>query len=154
MNTCFRFLVLCGLTLAVVGLSVAQAPDKSSGGQIMYFDAAKVNASFEKGGPFFRERQTAITQFLLRVVTRPGSQNFMPKIPTSSMFSKERQRSSPAGKWWKARLPRPMKFVVPASKNGPSHKLAKGDVIIVPNNTPHQFVDVNPPFLYFVVKVK
>jgi len=35
---------------------------------------------------------------------------------------------------------------------GETHHLKKGDVIIVPNNTPHQFTEVSNPFLYFVVK--
>jgi mannose-6-phosphate isomerase-like protein (cupin superfamily) len=36
---------------------------------------------------------------------------------------------------------------------GESHHLTKGDVIIIPNGVPHQFTEVNDPFLYFVVKV-
>jgi mannose-6-phosphate isomerase-like protein (cupin superfamily) len=36
---------------------------------------------------------------------------------------------------------------------GEPHHLTKGDVIIIPNGVPHQFTEVNGPFLYFVVKV-
>lgn len=35
---------------------------------------------------------------------------------------------------------------------GETRKLAKGDVIIVPPGTPHQFTEVSNPFLYFTVK--
>jgi glc operon protein GlcG len=31
--------------------------------------------------------------------------------------------------------------------------LAKGDVVVVPNGTPHWFRDVSGPVLYYVVKV-
>lgn len=40
----------------------------------------------------------------------------------------------------------------PSIKGGEEHRLSKGDVIIVPPNTPHQFTKVTNPFLYFVVK--
>lgn len=36
---------------------------------------------------------------------------------------------------------------------GESRRLAPGDVIVVPNGTPHWFKEVRGPFLYYVVKV-
>lgn len=36
---------------------------------------------------------------------------------------------------------------------GTEHHLTKGDIIVVPAGTPHQFIAVTNPFLYFVVKV-
>ena len=39
-------------------------------------------------------------------------------------------------------------------RDGQTYKLAKGDVMIVPNNTPHWFVETTKPFLYYVVKVR
>ncbi|HXE90907.1 MAG TPA: heme-binding protein [Terriglobales bacterium] len=39
-------------------------------------------------------------------------------------------------------------------ENGETRMLKKGDVIIVPNNTPHLFKEVSNPFLYYVVKVR
>jgi glc operon protein GlcG len=35
---------------------------------------------------------------------------------------------------------------------GKTHHLKKGDVIVVPNGTPHQFTETSNPFLYFIVK--
>jgi glc operon protein GlcG len=35
-----------------------------------------------------------------------------------------------------------------------THELAEGDVLVIPNGVPHQFVDVSEPFLYFVAKVE
>jgi mannose-6-phosphate isomerase-like protein (cupin superfamily) len=35
---------------------------------------------------------------------------------------------------------------------GTTRRLAKGDLLIVPNGVPHWFKDVQPPFLYYVVK--
>ncbi|HXE76377.1 MAG TPA: heme-binding protein [Candidatus Xenobia bacterium] len=39
-------------------------------------------------------------------------------------------------------------------QNGETRRLVKGDVIIVPANTPHWFVGTTKPFLYYVVKVR
>ena len=39
-------------------------------------------------------------------------------------------------------------------RNGQTHQIAKGDVIVVPNGVPHQFAQVTDPFLYYVVKVR
>lgn len=37
-------------------------------------------------------------------------------------------------------------------EDGETHRLAKGDVFVVPAGTPHQFTGVSAPFHYFVVK--
>jgi glc operon protein GlcG len=39
-------------------------------------------------------------------------------------------------------------------EGGEIRRLVKGDVIIVPSNTPHWFKEVTAPFLYYVVKVR
>jgi quercetin dioxygenase-like cupin family protein len=40
-----------------------------------------------------------------------------------------------------------------AIDGGTARRLAKGDVLVVPNGVPHQFTAVQGPFLYYVVKV-
>ena len=39
-------------------------------------------------------------------------------------------------------------------RNGQTQQISKGDVIVVPNGVPHQFLEVTNPFLYYVVKVR
>ncbi|MGH7428811.1 MAG: heme-binding protein, partial [Candidatus Methylomirabilaceae bacterium] len=39
-----------------------------------------------------------------------------------------------------------------AIRDGETRRITKGDVIIVPERTPHWFKEVSAPFLYFVVK--
>ena len=39
-------------------------------------------------------------------------------------------------------------------EGGDMRKLSKGDVIIVPNNTPHWFKEVDGAFLYYTIKVR
>jgi quercetin dioxygenase-like cupin family protein len=37
---------------------------------------------------------------------------------------------------------------------GEARQIAKGDVVIVPNGTPHWFAEVQGPLTYYVVKVR
>ena len=39
-----------------------------------------------------------------------------------------------------------------AIEGGQSRRIAKGDVVVIPNGVPHLFKDVQAPLLYFVVK--
>jgi glc operon protein GlcG len=41
-----------------------------------------------------------------------------------------------------------------SSNGGQEQHVSKGDVIVVPNDTPHWFKEVSTPFNYFVVKVR
>jgi mannose-6-phosphate isomerase-like protein (cupin superfamily) len=41
----------------------------------------------------------------------------------------------------------------PAIEGGRALRVVKGDVLVVPNGTPHQFTEVSAPFLYYTVKV-
>ncbi len=41
----------------------------------------------------------------------------------------------------------------PSIDRGTPRTLSKGDVLVVPHGTPHQFTRVQGPFLYYVVKV-
>jgi len=41
-----------------------------------------------------------------------------------------------------------------AIEGGETRQLEPGDVVVIPNGTPHWFKDVKAPFLYYVVKVR
>lgn len=41
----------------------------------------------------------------------------------------------------------------PSIAGGTERRLARGDVLVVPNGVPHWFTHVQAPFLYYVVKV-
>ena len=40
------------------------------------------------------------------------------------------------------------------SSGGESRRVAKGDLVVIPNGTPHWFKEVNGPINYYVVKVR
>jgi mannose-6-phosphate isomerase-like protein (cupin superfamily) len=39
-------------------------------------------------------------------------------------------------------------------RGGETRRLESGDVVVIPNGTPHWFKEVEAPFLYYVVKVR
>jgi mannose-6-phosphate isomerase-like protein (cupin superfamily) len=41
-----------------------------------------------------------------------------------------------------------------AITGGETRELVPGDVVVIPNGVPHWFKEVEPPFLYYVVKVR
>jgi mannose-6-phosphate isomerase-like protein (cupin superfamily) len=41
-----------------------------------------------------------------------------------------------------------------AIQGGETRRLRPGDVVVIPNGTPHWFKEVKSPFLYYVVKVR
>jgi mannose-6-phosphate isomerase-like protein (cupin superfamily) len=47
----------------------------------------------------------------------------------------------------------PVEFHAKSIVGGTEHHLKKGDAIIIPKGIPHQFTQIDGPFLYFVVKV-
>lgn len=42
----------------------------------------------------------------------------------------------------------------PTITGGETRKLAPGDVVVIPHGVPHWFKEVEPPFLYYVIKVR
>lgn len=48
----------------------------------------------------------------------------------------------------------PNEFRGSGIEDGTTYNLKKGDVVVVPKNTPHWFKQTSNPFLYYVVKVR
>ena len=157
MNSCmswFRFLILCCMALFVTGLSVAQSPAAEKNFGVMYFDTSKVNASFEKGSPLFTGTPDGHYKILTARRDKPGESELHAKDTDVIYVLEGTATFVTGGEMVEGKTTAPDEIRGASIKDGLSRKLAKGDVIVVPNNTPHQFVDVNPPFLYFVVKVR
>jgi quercetin dioxygenase-like cupin family protein len=149
----FWTFVVTGAVLCTTSLCVAQtaAPDK---GQVAQFDAAKVMASFEKAGvlvPFTPDHNYSV---LTARREKPGQSELHTKDTDIVYVVEGTATFVTGGEVVDGKTTAPDEVRGESIKDGTPHKLAKGDVIIVPNNTPHQFVEVSNPFLYFVVKVR
>ncbi len=145
--------------LAMAGAGVFSAEMKTSEtmpatkSPVLFFDASQVNASFSKGAvlldgtdrnymvhtsrrdkPGRAEIHTLDTDILY---VMQGTATFV--TGGTAVEAKEIAANEIRG----SRI-----------DGGDTRQLKKGDVIIVPNNTPHWFKDVSGEFLYYTIKVR
>lgn len=145
--------------LAMAGANIFSADMKMSDtmpatkSPVLFFDASQVNASFSKGAvlldgtdrnymvhtsrrdkPGQAEIHTLDTDI---IYVMQGTATFVTggtAVETKEIAANEIRGSRIDG--------------------GDARQLKKGDVIIVPNNTPHWFKDVSGEFLYYTIKVR
>jgi mannose-6-phosphate isomerase-like protein (cupin superfamily) len=118
-------------------------------GKAIYFDADQMAESFKKGEPLFLTNE-------YKVMTghreKPGEvelhtydTDFFYVVDGAATFVV-------GGKGVGMRQIAPGEFRGTSIEGGDAFHLKKGDVIIVPKGTPHQYTEVNGHFDYFVVK--
>jgi glc operon protein GlcG len=140
-----RLLVLIGF-VAIPYLALAAAP----AGDVTELDAARVAAAFAQGAPLLEndlykihasrrdaagvaevhERDTDIIYVL------EGSASFVTggRVADGAEIAPDEIRG-------------------PRIEGGTQRTLAPGEIVVVPNGTPHWFESVSGPFVYYVVKV-
>ncbi|HEY1462435.1 MAG TPA: cupin domain-containing protein [Terriglobales bacterium] len=134
--------------------SMTEAPgDKHAAPEVVQFDATKVNASFAQGAVLVKDSDG---RYLILTARRekPGQAELHTKYTDLIYIVEGTATFVTGGEVIEGKTTAPDEIRGASIKNGISRKLAKGDVIIVPNGIPHQFVEVSNPFLYYVVKVK
>ena len=139
----FPFLTLHGLAQTA---TISPMPPV---GNAIYFDADRMAASFKKGEPLFLTNE-------YKVMTghreKPGDvelhtydTDFFYVVDGTATFVV-------GGKGIGMKQIAPGELRGTSIEGGETFHLKKGDVIIVPKGTPHQYTEVNGPFDYFVVK--
>lgn len=148
-----RTFVVAGAVLFVSCICGAQtsAPDR---GQVMEFDSAKVMAAFQKGGVLVPLTGDHNYSVLTARRDKPGQSELHTKDTDIIYIVEGNATFVTGGEMVDGKTTAPDEARGASIKDGTSHKLDKGSIIIVPNNTPHQFVEVSNPFLYLVVKVR
>ena len=138
---------VCAVAL-VVAAGFARAA--AAPGAVTAIDAARVRAAFEKGLPLL---ETAAYKIHASRREAAGVGEVHVK-DTDILYVLEGSATLVTG----GTLVDP-KEVAPDEirgsgiAGGETREIAKGDVVIVPNGTPHWFQAVRPPVLYYVVKV-
>src|SRR5438067_13568613 len=137
---------------AVLALLVAAA-SPSLGADVTYFPADKVSAAFAKGTVLFdgdgrnymvhASRRDAAGQAEVHV----KDTDIIYMLDGSTTFVT-------GGTVIGGKTTAPDEIRGTSVEHGETRRLGKGDVIIVPNGTPHWFKDVDGPVLYYVVKVR
>ena len=143
--------------LAIAGAGVLSeakmsdvAPNKPS---VLFFDAKQVSTSFSSGAVLLDESDR---HYMVHTSRRdkPGLAEIH-KLDTDIIYVLQGTATFVTGG-----TPVDAKQIAPDEirgsriEGGTTRQLSKGDVIIVPNNTPHWFKDVNGEFLYYTIKVR
>jgi mannose-6-phosphate isomerase-like protein (cupin superfamily) len=131
-----------------LGLARAQTQD----GQVTYLKSDQVQAAFAKGSPLIEVEDYKIH------ASRRGSQPGLAEIHTRDTDIIYVLQGSATlvtgGKAVAAKSSAPEELRGSGIEGGESREITVGDVVVVPNGTPHWFKQVNGPLLYYVVKVR
>lgn len=145
--------------LAIAGASVFSADLKTSQTMpanklpVLFFDAKQVNASFSTGTVLL---DASDRHYMVHTSRRekPGLAE-VHAHDTDIIYVLEGSATFVTG--GAAMDPKeiaPGEFRGSRIEGGDSRQLSKGQVIVVPNNTPHWFKDVSGTFLYYTIKVR
>jgi len=117
--------------------------------KVTYFDKEKVAAAFAKGAPLIE-----VEWYKVHASRRDGGG--MAEVhmrETDVIYVLEGTATFvTGGTVIDGKMTTPGEIRGAAIQDGQTRRLAKGDVVIVPEGTPHWFKEVEAPFLYFVVK--
>ena len=144
--------------LAMAGANVLAADAKSADTQtskapVLFFDASQVSTSFSKGAVLFDGTNR---NYMVHTSRRekPG-QAEIHTLDTDIIYVLEGTATFvTGGSAIETKQTAPDEFRGVRIDGGEVRQLSKGDVIIVPNNTPHWFREVSGTFLYYTIKVR
>ena len=123
------------------------------GADVTYFPAEKVSAAFAKGAVLF---DGAGRNYMVHASRRAeAGQAEVHVKDTDIIYVLEGSTTFvTGGTVVDGKTTAPDEIRGTRIDGGESRRLGKGDVIIVPNGTPHWFKEVDGPVLYYVVKVR
>ena len=123
------------------------------GADVTYFPAEKVSAAFAQGAVLF---DGAGRNYMVHASRRDAAGQAEVHVKdTDIIYVLEGSTTFvTGGTVVDGKTTAPDEIRGTAVKDGETRRLGKGDVIIVPNGTPHWFKEVEGPVLYYVVKVR
>ena len=144
--------------LALAGAGVLTADTKAADTQVskapvLFFDASQVSTSFSKGAVLLDGTDR---NYMVHTSRRekPG-QAEVHTLDTDIIYVLEGNATFvTGGTAIESKETAPNEFRGSRIEGGDVRQLKKGDVIVVPNNTPHWFKDVSGTFLYYTIKVR
>ena len=118
-------------------------------GPVTYLDSSKVAAAFVKGQPLHE-----VSGYKVHASRRemPGLVE-VHEHETDVVYVLDGTATLvTGGKLVEPKVTAPGEIRAPRLEGGDTRQLAKGDVVVIPQGTPHWFKEASNPFLYFVVK--
>ena len=144
--------------LALAGAGVFNADTKAADTQmskapVLFFDANQVSTSFSKGAVLFDGTNR---NYMVHTSRRekPGLAEIH-TLDTDIIYVLEGNATIvTGGAAIEPKETAPNEIRGSRIEGGDARQLSKGDVLIVPNNTPHWFKEVSGTFLYYTIKVR
>jgi len=136
--------------LAIAGSKAFETPSPS----VSYFEKNKVDDAFAKGAVLFDGADGRNYMVHASRREKAGQAEFHEKDADVIYVLEGTATLLTGGEVVDGKTIAPDEVRGSSIKGGEPRKLSKGDVIIVPHSTPHQFTEVTNPFLYYVVKVR
>jgi len=123
--------------------------------QVLYFPSEKVKAAFAANGTLLGGHENG-RNFTILTARRDGPGVVeIHRLDTDVFYIVQGSATFiTGGTALDTKTTAPDEIRGTAIRGGESHHLAQGDVMVIPKGVPHWFKEVEPPFLYFVVKVR
>lgn len=142
--------------LAIAGANAFTAPlaIADPAAPVSYFEKSKVDEAFAKGAILLDGSDGRNYMVHASRREKPGQAEIHTKDTDVIYVLDGTATFVTGGEAIDAKTTAPDELRGASIRNGQTRQIAKGDVIVVPNGVPHQFMDVTNPFLYYVVKVR
>lgn len=138
--------------LAEIGVqSLEAALTASASADAVFFPSQRVREQFATGGLLLDERRYKVDAGRREA---PGEVEYHETVADIMHVVEGKATVITGGALREPRGVGPGELRAASIDGGTEHRLAEGDVLVVPAGVPHQFVDVSDPFLYFVAKVE
>jgi len=121
---------------------------------VSYFEKSKVDDAFAKGAVLFDGSDGRNYMVHASRREKPGQAEFHEKDADVIYVLQGTATLVTGGDVVDGKTVAPDEIRGSSIKGGETRRISRGDVIIVPHSTPHQFTEVTNPFLYYVVKVR
>jgi len=134
-----------------LGAAHAQASAPASDAAVTYLPAEQVKAAFAKGVPMVE-----VGDYKIHASRRegPGMAEIHTRDTDIAYILQGSATLVTGGTAVGVKEIGPEELRGTAIEGGETRELKVGDVVVIPNGTPHWFKSVKAPFLYYVVKVR
>ena len=143
--------------LAIAGansLSNGAAAGREPHAAVEYFEKSKVDAAFAQGSVLLDGADGRNYMVHASRREKPGQAEVHTKDTDVIYVLQGSAKFVTGGQVVDSTTTAPDEIRGVSINSGETRTLAQGDVIVVPNGIPHQFLEVTSPFLYYVVKVR
>lgn len=143
--------VAAGAYAAAVQTAKHSAPISTD---VTYFDKKSVDEGFAKGSTIFDTDHGRNYTVITGRRDKPGESEIHAKDTDVIYVVEGTATIITGGEATDAKATAPDELRGVSIRGGQTRKIAKGEVLVIPNNVPHQFTEMTQPFLYLVVKVR